>query len=154
MAKLEHEYQAYIRTTPDRLWEAITDPAQTRLYFYGLAVTSDWKPGSSLKHVLPDGKSTTIEGKVLEIEPGRKLVHTFATTGVADAPSRVTWEIEPMGPVTLLTVTHDEFDGETQTYRTVARGWNPVVSGLKTLLETGTPLEIPAPAQATSGSAS
>ena len=148
MAKPELEYQAYIRTTPERLWEAITDPEQTRRYFYGLAVTSDWKPGSSLKHVMPDGKSTTIEGKVLEIEPGRKLVHTFATTGVSDAPSRVTWAIEPIGQVTLLTITHDGFEGETQTYRSVARGWNPVVSGLKTLLETGTPLEIPMPAQA------
>jgi uncharacterized protein YndB with AHSA1/START domain len=148
MAKPKLEYQAYIRTDPDRLWEAITDPEQTRRYFYGLAVTSDWKPGSSLKHVMPDGKSTTIEGKVLEIEPGKKLVHSFATTGVSDAPTRVTWEIEPMGSVTLLTITHDDFEGETETYRSVARGWNPVVSGLKTLLETGTPLEIPAPAQA------
>lgn len=149
MAKPKLEYQAYIRTTPDRLWEAITSPEQTTRYFYGLAVVSDWKPGSSLKHVTPDGTSTTIEGRVLEVEPQRKLVHTFATTGVSDAPTRVTWEIEPMGSVTLLTLTHDDFDAETPTYRSVARGWNPVVSGLKTLLETGQPLEIPMPAQAT-----
>jgi uncharacterized protein YndB with AHSA1/START domain len=148
MAKPRLEYQAYIRTDPDSLWKAITDPEQTRRYFYGLAVTSEFKVGSSIKHVLPDGKSTTLEGKVLEVVPGRKLVHTFATTGVADAPSRVTWEIEPIGSVTLLTITHDDFEGETQTYQSVARGWNPVVSGLKTLLETGTPLEIPAPEQA------
>jgi uncharacterized protein YndB with AHSA1/START domain len=148
VAKPKLEYQAYIRTTPDKLWEAITNPQVTRQYFYGLAVESDWKPGSSLKHVMPDGTSTTVEGKVLEIEPRKKLVHTFATTGVSDAPSRVTWELEPMGSVTLLTITHDEFDGETQTYTSVARGWNPVVSGLKTLLETGKPLAIPAPAPA------
>ena len=100
VAEPELEYQAYIRTTPDRLWEAITSPEQTKQYFYGLAVVSDWKPGSSLKHVMPDGRSTTIEGSVLEVEPRKKLVHTFATTGVSGAPTRVTWEIEPMGSVT------------------------------------------------------
>jgi|SRR5713226_2459627 len=147
MAKPKLEYQAYIRTTPDKVWDAITNPEQTRQYFYGLAVKSDWKPGSPIKHLLPDGKSQ-MEGKVLEIEPRKKLVHTFATTGVADAPTRVTWELDPMGSVTLLTVTHDDFDGETKTYKSVARGWNPVVSGLKTLLETGQPLEIPMPESA------
>ncbi len=147
MAKPKLEYQAYIRTTSDKLWDAITRPEQTQQYFYGLAVTSDWKPGSSIKHLFPDGKSQ-IEGKVLEVEPRKKLVHTFATTGESDAPSRVTWELQPMGSVTLLTLTHDDFDGETQTYQSVARGWNPVVSGLKTLLETGKPLEIPAPTAA------
>jgi uncharacterized protein YndB with AHSA1/START domain len=149
VAKPSLEYQAFIRTTPDRLWEAITNPEQTKQYFYGLKVVSDWKPGSSLKHLLPDG-TAQIEGKVTEIEPKRKLVHTFATAGVSDAPSRVAWEIQPMGAVTLLTLTHDDFDGETQTYTSVARGWNPVVSGLKTLLETGRPLEIPAPQPAAS----
>jgi uncharacterized protein YndB with AHSA1/START domain len=147
MANPTLEYQAYIRTTPDRLWDALTNPEQTKKYFYGLDVRSDWKPGSTLRHILPDGNSQ-IEGKVIEVDRGRKLVHTFATTGVADPPTRVTYEIEPMGAVTLLTITHDEFDGETQTYKSVARGWNPVVSGLKTLLETGRPLEIPAPTPA------
>jgi uncharacterized protein YndB with AHSA1/START domain len=148
MAKLRLEYQAYIRTTPERLWEAITSPAQTPQYFYGLAVQSDWKPGSPIEHLFPDGKSQ-IEGTVLEVDAPRKLVHTFATTGVADPPTRVTWEVQPMGAVTLLTLAHEDFDGETETYRSVARGWNPVISGLKTLLETGRPLEIPAPETAT-----
>jgi len=150
MANPKLEYQAYVRTTPGKLWDAITSPEQTRQYFYGLAVTSDWKPGASIKHLFPDGKSQ-VEGKVLEVEPGRKIVHTFATTGSTDGASRVTWEIQPMGAVTLLTLTHDDFDGETDTYRSVARGWNPVVSGLKTLLETGKPLEIPAPETAATG---
>lgn len=148
MAKPRLEYQAYVRTTPQKLWEAITSPELTRQYFYGLAVQSDWKPGSPIKHLFPDGKSQ-IEGSVVEVEAPRKLVHTFATTGQSDAPTRVTWELEPMGSVTLLTLTHDDFDGETLTYQSVARGWNPVISGLKTLLETGTPLEIPAPATTT-----
>lgn len=148
MARLKLEYQAYIRTTPGKLWEAMTSPAFTRDYFYGLAVQSDWKPGSAIKHLFPDGKSQ-IEGTLQEVDPPRKLVHTFATTGVSDAPTLVTWELQPMGLVTLLTLTHADFDGETQTYQSVARGWNPVISGLKTLLETGKPLEIPAPAAAT-----
>lgn len=147
MAKTKLEYQAYIRTTPAKLWDAITNPEQTRRYFYGLAVKSDWKPRSAIKHLLPDGNSQ-IEGTVLEVDPGKKVVHTFATTGESDAPTRVTWELEPMGSVTLLTLTHDDFDGETKTYQSVARGWNRVVSGLKTLLETGQPLEIPMPSAA------
>ena len=138
------EYQAYIRTDPHKLWEAITSPEQTKKYFYGLAVQSDFKPASTIKHLFPDGNSQ-IEGKVIEADPGRKLVHTFATTGVSDPPSRVTYEIEPMGGVTLLTLTHDKFGGQTQTFESVRRGWNPVISGLKTLLETGRPLEIPMP---------
>jgi uncharacterized protein YndB with AHSA1/START domain len=93
---------------------------------------------------LPDGKPQ-MEGQVIEVDPGRKLVHTFATTGVSDRPSRVTYELQPMGEVTLLTLTHDDFGGTTQTYESVRRGWNPVISGLKTLLETGRPLEIPMP---------
>lgn len=148
MAKLKLEYQAYIRTTPARLWDAITSPEQTPQYFYGLTVVSDWKPGSPLRHLLPDGRSQ-MEGTVLEVDAPRRLVHTFATSGVADAPTRVIWELQPLGAVTLLTLTHEDFDGETQTYQSVARGWNPVVSGLKTLLETGRPLEIPAPETAT-----
>jgi uncharacterized protein YndB with AHSA1/START domain len=148
VAKPKLEYQAYIRTTPERLWDAITRPGLTQQYFYGLAVQSDWKPGSPITHLFPDGKSQ-MEGTVLEVEAPRRLVHTFATTGESDAPTRVTWELQPMGAVTLLTLTHDDFDGETLTYQSVARGWNPVISGLKTLLETGKPLEIPAPATAT-----
>jgi uncharacterized protein YndB with AHSA1/START domain len=147
MAKPKLEYQAYIRTSPQILWDAITNPDKTREYFYGLTVESDWRPGSLIKYLLPDGKLQQ-DGRVLEVRPGQRLVHTFAVAGVSDAPTRVTYEIEPMGPVTLLTLTHDDFDGETETYRSVARGWNPVVSGLKTLLETGRPLEIPAPSTA------
>src|SRR5437588_32499 len=105
MSNPKLEYQAYVRTTPGKLWDAITSPEQTRQYFYGLAVTSDWKPGASIKHLFPDGKSQ-VEGKVIEVEPGRKIVHTFATTGSTDGASRVTWEIQPMGAVTLLTLTH------------------------------------------------
>jgi hypothetical protein len=78
---------------------------------------------------------------------GLTVVHTFFFPGTDESPSRCTWSIEPRGDATLLTLTHDEFDGETSTYRSVAHGWVPVLSGLKTLLETGKRLEIAYPVQ-------
>ena len=145
MNSLKHVYEVYIKTTPDRLWKALTDPTLTNQYFYDSSVRSDWKVGSTIEHIMPDG-SVALSGKILEATPPRKLVHTFLIgydeKAKHDRPSRVTWEIVPRGEVCLLTVTHDDFDGETQTYKSVRLGWNPVLSGLKTLLETGTPLVI------------
>ena len=149
MSSLKHVYEVYIRTTPEKLWQAITDPGFTRRYFYGTAVESTWKPGSSIIHRREDGE-VALEGKVLAIEPGKRLVTTFLSVhdpeARKDRPSRVTWEIAPMGDVCKLTLVHDDFDGETKTYQIVGQGWNPVLSGLKTLIETGTPLAIPMPA--------
>jgi len=145
MSAPKHVYEVYIRTTPEKLWEAITDPELTVLYFHGSRVDSKWQVGDAIVHRLPDGKPA-LEGKVLEIDPPRRLVTTFKFAqhpeGRRERPSRVTWEIEPQGTTCRLTLTHDDFDGETVTYREVARGWNPVLSGLKTLLETGKPLVI------------
>lgn len=151
MSELKHVYETYIRTTADKLWDAITNPAMTRQYYYGFAVKSDWKPGTSITFPKPDG-SNVIEGTVLEVDPPKRLVHTFAfpyDEYVNDKPSRVTWEIEEMGDTCKLTLTHDDFDAETATFNGVRTGWNPILSGLKTLLETGEPLVISDPAQAT-----
>jgi uncharacterized protein YndB with AHSA1/START domain len=93
----------------------------------------------------PDG-TEAITCEVIEADAPRKLVHTFFFPGTDESPSRCTWSIEARGEASLLTLTHDEFDGETSTYRSVAHGWVPVLSGLKTLLETGKPLEISYPA--------
>jgi uncharacterized protein YndB with AHSA1/START domain/DNA-binding transcriptional ArsR family regulator len=140
-----HVYEVYIRTTPEKLWQAITDPAFVRQYFYEQTVTSGWEKGSPYVHRAPDG-TTRIEGQIVEIDPPRRLVHTFACpaseTTKDDAPSRVTWQIEKRGDVCLLTLIHDGFDGETATYKSVGKGWNPILSGLKTLMETGKPLGI------------
>ncbi len=76
MAGPKLEYQVYIRTTPDKLWEAITKPENTRQYFYGLAVKSDWKTGSSVQHQSPDGQAV-LDGKVIEVNRGKKLVTTL-----------------------------------------------------------------------------
>jgi uncharacterized protein YndB with AHSA1/START domain/DNA-binding transcriptional ArsR family regulator len=140
-----HVYEVYIRTTPERLWQAITDPAFTRQYFYEQTVESSWKSGGPYVQRAPDG-SVRIEGKIVEIDPPRRLVHTFACPAKdetrGDRASRVTWLIEKQGEVCKLTLIHDDFDGETATYKSVGPGWNPVLSGLKTLLETGKPLQL------------
>ena len=149
MSNLKHVYEVYIRTTPEKLWKAITDPASTRSYFYGTSVESDWKQGSTIIHRGENGQ-VNLDGKVLAIEPNRKLVTTFSAVhdpeSKHDRPSRVTWEIVPLGEVCKLTLTHDDFDSETKTFKSTGPGWNPVLSGLKTLLETGKPLGIPMPA--------
>jgi uncharacterized protein YndB with AHSA1/START domain/DNA-binding transcriptional ArsR family regulator len=147
MNKPKHVYEIYIRTTPQKLWDAITNPELTRQYFYGSSVRSDWKVGSPVVHADGEGKPM-LEGKILEADPPRRLVTTFAARFNHDAesqkdpPSRVTWAIEPRGEVCKLTLVHDDFESETATYKSVGPGWNPVLSGLKTLLETGKPLVI------------
>jgi uncharacterized protein YndB with AHSA1/START domain len=142
-----HVYEVYIRTTPDRLWRALTDGEWTRKYFYGTAVKSTWKAGAPISYHGADGK-LMVEGKIVEADPPRRLVQTWRAVydpeTAKDRPSRVTWTIEAVGKICKLTVTHDDFDGETATFHAVSRGWNPVLSGLKTVLETGEPLELPA----------
>jgi len=141
-----HLYEVYIRTTPQALWEAITRADFTRRYFYGSAVESTWKAGAPIVHKGPTGEAM-LEGTVVEVDPPRRLVHTFVACHdpeqKKDRPSRVTWTIEPMGAVCKLTLRHDDFVGKTKTYESTGPGWNPVLSGLKTLLETGQPLEVP-----------
>ena len=139
-----HIYEIYIRTTPERLWRAITDPADTRLYYFGTEVQSDWKPGSKLVYL--DHGEVSLDCTILEIEPAHRLVHSFKAVynpeAAGDRPSRVTWEIEKLGDSCRLTVVHDDFDAETATYRDVEHGWAHILSGLKTLVETGQPLVI------------
>jgi uncharacterized protein YndB with AHSA1/START domain len=134
-----HVYEILIRTTPERLWRAITDPADTQLYYYGTRVQSDWKPGSRLVYL--DGDEVSLDCAIVEIEPPHRLVHSFtmvyAPEMAAERPSRVTWSIEKQGDVCRLTLVHDDFDGETRTYHEVEDGWTEILTGLKTLLETG-----------------
>jgi uncharacterized protein YndB with AHSA1/START domain len=140
-----HVYEVFIRTTPERLWQAITDPAFTRLYFHEQTVESTWQEGAGYRHRGPDG-TLRIEGTIVAIDPPRRLVQTFSCPAKpetrGDRPSRVTWLIERQGEVCKLTLTHDNFDGETATFHGVGRGWSPILSGLKTLLETGKPLAL------------
>lgn len=138
--KPKHVFQTYIKTTPEKLWDAITNPAVTEQYYFGTQIKTDLKAGSPLYYDLPDGQHM-IEGKLIEAIPHKRLVHTFAATwkdaSRGDAPTRVTYEIEAMGDMCKLTLTHDDFNGETHTYQSVGNGWPMLLSSLKTLLETG-----------------
>jgi uncharacterized protein YndB with AHSA1/START domain len=135
-------YQVYIRATPEQIWEAITTPEWTGRYFHGarITVTPDHYDSRS-----PDGDVWGDEA-VLEFDPPRRLVHgwrsMYDSDMAAEKTSRVTWEIEPQdGDYCLLTVVHDQLEGAPKTAASVAgRGWMGVLSNLKTLLETGSPL--------------
>jgi uncharacterized protein YndB with AHSA1/START domain len=108
-------------------------------------VKCDWREGARLAYDYPDGRLAA-EGKILEIDPPRRLVHTFSATWdddvKFDAPHTVVWTIEPMGPTCRVSCEHCGFAGENATYRSVSGGLSLIVNGLKTLLETGEPLAI------------
>ena len=129
-------YSIFIKATPEQVWDAITKPEFTQRYFYGVPV-----------HATPDAYDGggAVAGAIVEFEPAQKLVHTWRTLYDADMSaedeSRVTWEIEAQdGGYTKLTVVHDRLEGAPKTAESVAGGWSFVLSGLKTLLETGEPL--------------
>jgi uncharacterized protein YndB with AHSA1/START domain len=146
---MEKVYEIYIKTTPERLWQAIVDPELRRKYTFGVGVYSDWKAGSSYEGHTTD---TTIapnlpisEGENAEVDPPRRLVQTFRALWSdevkREGTSRVTWEIEPIGDSCRLTVVHDQLrDGANPQ---IYGGWPMILSGLKTLLETGQLLTTP-----------
>jgi len=135
----------YIKTTPERLWEAITDSELRRKYNFGVGVDTDWTPGSRYEGVHPQAPGALVEGENLEVDPPRRLVQSMTALWSdevkREGTSRVTWEIEPVGDSCRLTVTHDELregaSGE------LYGGWPMILSGLKTLLETGETLTTP-----------
>jgi uncharacterized protein YndB with AHSA1/START domain/DNA-binding transcriptional ArsR family regulator len=142
--KPQQMYQMFIRATPERVWEAITTPEFTSRYFYGTYVDSTLEEGTPFVfYDSADHGNVMVEGEVVESDPPRRLVYTWRMLYdpdlAADAPSRVTWEIEPVGETSKLTVIH-EFDRESATFHHVASGWSWVLSNLKTVLETGEPL--------------
>jgi uncharacterized protein YndB with AHSA1/START domain len=136
-------YEIYIATTPDRLWAAITDPELTRQWWHGTLSRSDWTPGARWSSESPDGV-VYLDGEIIEIDPPRRLVQTFHVVHrelpAADAPSRLTWEIESIGQACRLVLTHEDIPDATAAY--VTGGWDYLVSALKTLLETGQPLSV------------
>jgi uncharacterized protein YndB with AHSA1/START domain len=140
--KPQHVHVVYIRTSPERLWQALTDPELTKDYYYGSSVVSTWEAGAPYAYRTDAGDA--IVGEVLESVPPRRLVMTFTMAydpeAAAEPPSRVTWEIEPHGEVCRLEVTHADFGGRSKTWSNTLDGWPPILSGLKTLLETGSPL--------------
>jgi uncharacterized protein YndB with AHSA1/START domain len=137
-------FEIYIKTTPERLWEAITDPKMRAKYSFGVETHSDWSEGSSYEASVP-GVVDIAKGENLEVDPPRRLVQSFTALWSDDVESlgstRVTWEIEPVGDSCRLTVVHDQLpeDANAELYG----GWPMILSGLKTLIETGDLLDTP-----------
>ena len=143
MEKPKLVYATYIRTTPKKLWAAITKPEFTRQYWGGLANVSDWKKGSPWKHVTDDKEPETyVTGKVVESTPPTRLVLTWADPDDLADESRVTFEIEAIEDMTCLTVTHGSFKAGSTMVKKVSFGWPRVLSSLKSFLETGKGLNV------------
>ena len=151
---MEKVFEIYIKTTPERLWEAITDPKQRARYSFGVETQSDWAPGSTYEAKGRGGTIDIAAGENLEVDPPRRLVQSFnalwSDDVKAESTSRVTWEIEPVGSSCRLTVTHDQLrEGANDE---LYGGWPMILSGLKTLLETGEDLDTPGSLQYLQGS--
>ena len=143
--QMEKVFEIYIRTTPERLWEAITDPETRAHYNFGAGVRSDWTVGSRLEMGSPKADGLLGDGEVLEVDPPRRLVHTMVALWSddvkAEGASRVTWDITQIEDSCRLTVTHDQLrDGANEE---LFGGWPMILSGLKTWLETGEELTTP-----------
>jgi uncharacterized protein YndB with AHSA1/START domain/DNA-binding transcriptional ArsR family regulator len=142
--------QIFIRATPAQVWRAITESEFTLQYYYGSTVESHWREGATYRYAI--NGNDAILGTILEADPPRRLVQTFDARWdddvKPDAPTRLTWEIEEVSPgVSKVTTIHDEFPSRTATFEQVAGGMPFILSGLKSVLETGTPL-MPATAAA------
>ena len=151
----KHVFEIYIRTTPEKLWQALTDGDMTQKYYFGSRVRSDWTQGSRYEYLgaehRPGSENTPlIDGEILEIEPPRRLVMTFNPMffgeGVEYPLSRVSYEITQMGEACKLSLVHDQLDAGNPLTKEFFGGWSNILSALKTYLETGEPLVVTPPA--------
>ena len=137
-------FEIYIKTTPERLWEAITDPEMRAKYSFGVRTDSDWSEGSPYVSGVP-GVVDIAEGENVEVDPPRRLVQTFralwSEAVKAEGTTRVTWEITQVADSCRLLVTHDRMRAGANSE--IYGGWPMILSGLKTLLETGELLTTP-----------
>jgi uncharacterized protein YndB with AHSA1/START domain/DNA-binding transcriptional ArsR family regulator len=144
-ASVEKVFEIYIKTSPERLWQAITDPEVRTRYQFGARIESEWAAGSSYRVAQPAGPGPLIEGENVEIDPPRRLVQSFHAVWddavAAEGTSRVTWEIEQIGDSCRLTVIHDQLREGADEH--LYGGWPMILSGLKTWLETGRELTTP-----------
>ena len=145
MRKPEFVYVTYIETTVEKLWQALTDGDFTQRYWFGLRLRSDWKVGSSFEMVHGDD-SVSDAGKVVECDPPRRLAYTFinvSDTYKGEVPALATFVLEPFGRLVKLTLTHEGFSEGSKFLNGISKGWPAILSSLKSILETGRPLEIP-----------
>jgi uncharacterized protein YndB with AHSA1/START domain len=137
-------YVTYIRTTPEKVWEALIKPEFTKRYFFGTHQESTWKVGAPWKLVGSDGLVTDA-GEVLEIDPPKHLVlkwrNEFMPDLKAEGYTRCAFDVSEKGGIVELKITHEMERDNAKTIAAVSRGWPKILSGLKTLLETGTPLD-------------
>lgn len=147
MSDTRQVYELFIRTTPEALWQAITDGSISPKYFFGTSIQSSFRAGEPFVYTFANG-APAVDGEIIEANAPNRLVNTWRVRYDAEAAketSRVTWLIEARGPVTKLTLTH-ELEGAPATAKGVGNdGWTLVLSGLKTLLETGEPLPFAPP---------
>lgn len=151
MTKPEFVYVTYISTTPEKVWQALTDTDVARKYWVGAkgparVNVSDWRAGSQWQHQRADeSRAVDVVGKVVESAPPRRLVLTWARPAEADDESkhsRVTFDIEPQdGGVVRLTVSHENLEHDPKMLASISGGWPSVLSNLKTFLETGRALD-------------
>jgi uncharacterized protein YndB with AHSA1/START domain len=145
MEKPKFVYVTYIRTTPAKLWEALTDPKFIRQYFCGTRQESEWTPGASWKMIAADGVVTDA-GEVLEVEPQRKLVlkwrNELRPELREEGYSQMTYELESRGDTVKLTVIHQIDRTPSKLLEAVSGGWPLILANLKSLLETGKTFEI------------
>jgi uncharacterized protein YndB with AHSA1/START domain len=133
-------YVTFIRTTPERLWMALTDRQFIEKYWYGMHVETDWKPGSSWRLVFADGRLADA-GEILEVDPPKRLAikwrNEWKPELQAEGFSRCVFELEPQGAAVKLTVTHSLERPDSKLIEAVSGGWPQILSNLKSLLETG-----------------
>ena len=147
MSTIDHVYSVYIQSTPDRVWKAITDGDDTIRYYYGTRVSSSWEPGAPLTYCYPDG-SVAADGSVLVADPPHRLRMSFharwAPALEAEGPVEMDWVLEASGEATKLTVTTSGLKEGSRTAADFSGGIVYIVSGLKTLVESGASLAMPA----------
>ena len=142
----KHVYELFIRAPAEAVWDVITDDRKTPLYqHFNMTSRTEWREGGRIEFLM--GDRVVIAGEILKLEHPRKLVMSFhaewSPDVAADKPSRVTWEIAPVGSdACKLTLVHDGFESETATYKAVTGGWPETLSRLKTLVETGAPFNL------------
>ncbi|OAF06400.1 ATPase [Bradyrhizobium centrolobii] len=154
MSKPNYVYVTYIETSPEALWQALTDGDFTERYWFGHRITSDWTEGAPYRFT--NNGNPTVEGEVITFDPTRRLAyswHNRKPEAAGEGISRVTFDLEARGKVVKLTVTHDELGEDGKTLRDISGGWPMVLSNLKSMLETGHTIGIVPPSYSTKDAA-
>jgi uncharacterized protein YndB with AHSA1/START domain len=140
MNKSEFVYVTYIRTTPEKLWSAVTHPDFMKQYWFGMHFETDWKAGSSWQLVFPDGRVADT-GEIVEVDPLKRLVlkwrNEFRPELKAEGYASCTIQLEPMADAVKLTISHVMDRAESKLIEAVSGGWPRILSNLKSILETG-----------------